>query len=313
MKQHKTPFEFDSVIELLLEFPNDKVATAYFAQMRWDGKPVCPHCGNEKCYTYQDNRRFKCASCKKQFTAKSGTIFADTKIGMHKWFVAIYLLVSHKKGVSSHQLARDIKVTQKTAWFMLHRVRHALVSGSFEAPAKGVAQADEVYIGGLEKWKHGDKKTQGTQGRSTKTKTPVIGVRDGHGNVFAKKVDDTKRETVQEFIRENVAKGSILMTDEYQAYVGLEGDYDHRICEHKAKEYVSPWDTTTNGIENYWMHLRGMIRGTHHYVSDNHLDKYICAQSFRYNHRNITEWEKFALTLDKTNGKRLTYSQLKAA
>jgi len=231
---------------------------------------------------------------------------------MHKWFIAVYLFFSHKKGESSYQIAKDLQVTQRSAWFMLHRLRHAVETKSFEASVKGVAQVDETWVGGLEGNKHASKRTKGTQGKgSHKTKTMVAGIRDGKGNVIASVIEPTNESQV-EFVQQNVAKGSILMTDENQAYRNMDSNYDHRMVCHKDGEFAIGInnDTTVNGVENYWSHLKRMVMGTYHQISPKHLNKYVCAQSFRYNNRGLSEPEKFKLALDSSSEKRLTYKAL---
>lgn len=313
MNNENNRLEFDGLIDFMEKFPTEDSARKHFAFIRWGDSPVCPLCGHEKVYTYNDGKRYKCAGCKKQFTVKSGTVFEDSKIGMRKWFLALYLLTSMKKGISSCELVRKLKVTQKTAWFMEHRLRHALEISSFETPVKGVVEADETYVGGKEKWKHKDKKTKHTQGRSTLTKTAVLGVKSRSGKVLARVTEDVKHQTVREFIKGNVAKGSILMTDEYRAYKGMTDLYDHRVVTHKDGEFAGgvDFDTHCNGIENYWSHFKRSITGVYHYASKKHLNKYLAMQSFRYNYRQVTEWERFTLAADTTQGKRITYKSLK--
>ena len=308
----QNPFEFNDIFELVAMIPDDKAANAHFAMIRWNGSPVCPHCNHDKVYTYKDGKRYKCAGCKTQFTVKSGTVFEDSNVGMKKWFMAIYLMMTTKKGVSSPELAKKIKVTQATAWFMEQRIRHAFKTESFNAPMKGVVEADETFVGGKEKNKHKDKKTPNTQGRSTVTKTAVLGLKSRTQGVFALAVDSCDFDTVTDFVTTNVAKGAILMTDEYAAYGKVSHHYDHRIVCHSGGQYASgvDFDTHCNGMENYWSHFKRMYHGVHHWVSREHMNLYLAAQSFRYNNAKLSDWEVLTLSADLTQGKRITYKQL---
>lgn len=311
-KAPKDPFQFTDIFEFMEAFPTDAAATAHFAQLRWSGKPVCPHCGHSHVYTYSDGKRYKCAKCQVQFTVKSGTVFEDSNVGMRKWFMAIYLLTNWKKGISSHELARKIKVTQKTAWFMEQRIRFAFKTESFNAPMKGVVEADETFVGGLEKNKHKNKKTPNVQGRSTVKKTAVLGLKSRTQGVFAKAVETLEWDTVKEFVTQNVAKGAILMTDEFRAYTGMDAHYDHRVVFHSAKQYATgvDYDTHCNGMENYWSHFKRGIIGVHHFISRKHMNLYLAAQSFRYNNCKAQDWQRFRMTLGQTSGKRITYKEL---
>lgn len=169
--------KFQTLIDLLTFFKEEQVCRDYLELIRWNGKIVCPYkeCRHDHVFKYSDGKRYKCAKCQRQFSVKVGTIFEDSKISLQKWFAAIYLITSHKKGISSLQLHRDLGVTQKTAWFMLHRVRHTLLLNTSNEKLTGIIEADETFIGGKEANKHKSKQTAGTQGRSSQTKTPVLG------------------------------------------------------------------------------------------------------------------------------------------
>ena len=235
-----------------------------------------------------------------------GTIFEDSKIPLRKWFIAIYLITSHKKGISSHQLARDLKLTQKSAWFVLHRVRYA-----FQLPQDkftDIVEVDETYIGGKEKNKRKSKRTKGTQGRSTKTKTPVLGILQRGGKVYAIPVENTKGKTILPIMRDKVEVGASIYTDEWRPYRALSKDYNHGIVNHSADEYVRG-DIHTNSIESFWALLKRGIIGIYHNVSDKHLDKYVNEFTFRFNNKNLTEGSRFDVMLANSSG-RLDYKTL---
>lgn len=300
--------KFNNLFDLLTVFSSEEKCVEYLRQSKWKDGEFCPFCGCPKIYAFKDGKNFKCADCRKRFSIRVGTIFEDSKIPLQKWFMAIYLVTAHKKGISSCQLAKDIGVTQKTAWFILHRLREASETKSFNAPLANTVECDETYIGGKEKNKHKSKKTPNTQGRNTKTKTPVVGMIERGGNLRVKTVDDVKGNTMLRIIAENVLIGSLLMTDEFRSYDSTHSFYNRQSVDHAAGKYVDG-DCHTNSIEGFWSLLKRGILGIYHHVSRKHLDRYLNEFSFRYNSRKIADKERFTLFLENCGG-RLTYKDL---
>lgn len=314
--------KFNSVISLTSYFTSDEKCKQAIIESRWsDGDVVCPYCGGHHCAVRKDGK-FRCKHCGKNFSCLVGTIFENTKLPLIKWFLAMYFISSHKKGISSYQLATNIEVTQTTAWYMLQKVRLLYPQSDAEA-FDGTVECDEVYIGGKEKWKHKSMRTPKTQGRSTKTKTPVFGMmeRSTFENekgeienityVHAFVVENTNRATLQPIIQQFVADDSRVITDELSAYNGLaELGYTHAVVAHGAEEYANG-DVFTNSIEGFWSHFRRMIVGCYHDVSDEHLQQYIDEAVYRWNTRKTSESERFTDMFAKSIGLVRKWSEIK--
>lgn len=302
-KQPKT------LIEAVRYFSDLDVATEYVASRRWPDGPVCPACGlvDKKHYYLKTRRLWKCRSCKKQFSVKVGTIFEDSPIGLDKWLVAGWLLASCKNGISSYELKRHLGVTQTTAWFMLHRLRLAMQTGTFEK-LSGHVEADETYVGGKARNMHKSKREEKIQGRGASGKVAVMGLLERHGEVRTKVVPDTKSRTLQVEVRENVEPGSEVHTDALRSYRGLDPEYVHNVVDH-AERYVDG-HVHTNGLENFWSLLKRSLKGTYVSVEPFHLFRYLDEQAFRFNERDGKDADRFSKTLGSVAGRRLTYDEL---
>lgn len=227
---------FKNLTQLFDYFKDEKTCRDYLEKQLWTGTPACPHCGSVK--VYRTNRGFKCGEkeCRKKFSVTVGTVFENSKIPLRTWFAAMYLIASHKKGISSLQLHRDLGVTQKTAWFILHRIRETL-RDKHSPLLTDVVEVDETFVGGKNKNRHADKKVPDSQGRSVADKTPVVGVMQRGGKIRTQVVADTKAESLHPFIVNSVKAGSIVITDEWRSYQGLDG-FSHVIINHNDGEYV---------------------------------------------------------------------------
>lgn len=283
------------------QFPNEETCREYFAQQRWNGKPVCQHCGStEKIYKFKDGRLYKCGTCRKQFTVTMGTVMESSKIPLQTWFLAAYIIAAHKKGIASVQLAKDMGVTQKTAWFLLHRIRYGLGENMFgkDEKLKGVVEADETYVGAPEH--------RGKRGRGAK-KIIVMGMHERGGKVKAQQIERADVELASK-VSENVEHGSTLMTDEFSTYKMLNHLYDHQTVNHSRKQYVRGV-AHTNTIENFWSVMQRGIYGIYHTVSKKHMNKYCSEFAYRHNTRKATDGERFTDAIQKMEG-RLTWKKL---
>jgi transposase-like protein len=298
--------EFKNYVELMEYYQDENVCKTLLEQQRWGDKPVCPHCSHSD-KIYRTNRGYKCSSCLKKFTVTVGTVFENSKIKLRYWFAAIYICSSHKKGISSHQLARDLGVTQKTAWFILHRVRKMLEENEPEL-LEGTIEIDETYVGGNEKNKHKQGKT-GSVGRGI-DKTPVIGMIQRGGKVRVSSVKNVQGRTLTDKVFKNVAIGSTVVTDQFRSYYMLRSRYSHESVNHSKDEFIRG-SVHTNSIEGFFSHFKRTIYGTYHSISPKHLDAYCHESAFRYNTRKFSEQERFIEALKQCNG-ALSYKTLVA-
>jgi transposase-like protein len=296
-------------------FSNPDVAQEFFVKIRWPDGVCCPHCGSVSVAYLKNQRRWQCHEKhpRRQFSAKVGTIFEESPLGLEQWLVAVWLETSAKNSISSYELARALGVTQKTAWFLLHRVRHALHVGSFDKKMQGVVEADETFVGGLAKNMHKGRRRMVITGGGGVNKTPVMGLlerHDGkkHSTVRAQVVPNIQRDTLHPIIHRNVEPGSAIYTDAMHAYRQLEPTYFHDFVDH-VESYVKG-AVHTNGLENFWSLLKRCIKGTHVNVEPFHLGAYVDSEAFRFNHRKGNDGDRFLLALQGVTGKRLTYKNL---
>lgn len=292
----------DGILNFMLNFPDEESCVKYLEKLRWGNTVVSPFDSTSKVYKCA-NGKYKCRNTGKYFDVKTGTAFAGTKLSLRCWVFAIFLFMSHKRGVSSCQLARDLGVTQKTAWNMLHKIREFMKCMNRQH-VSGDVEIDETFVGGKNKNRHKDKKVEKCQGRSFKDKVPVFGVLQRGGHVTAIVVPNTKASTLKPIIEQYIEKQSNVYTDGWE-YSGLNNDYTQYSVDHGRGFYGEEIingdgeiiSVSTNGIENVWSHFKRMIFGTYYKVSKIHLQRYVDEFVFRFNTRNIGEFERFELLL----------------
>jgi transposase-like protein len=305
--------------EAIIHFANPDNCLTYMAAHRWPNGVECPTCGRKDVTYLASQKKWQCKSghSKRQFTAKVGTIFEDSPLGLEKWLPAVWLIATAKNGVSSCEIARSLDVTQKTAWFMLHRIRKAMANGSMMKIGGngGEVEADETFIGGKARNMHKsvhERRITG-MGQSFRDKTIVMGVLERGGEVRTAIIPDRLKTTLQPVVRQHVEAGAALFTDEMGGYKGLDGEYLHQIIDH-AVRYVDG-RIHTNGMENFWSLLKRGINGTYVSVEPFHLFRYLDEQAFRYNNRAtkknpMNDSDRFSAVLSQVAGKRLTYAEV---
>ncbi|HEX4401051.1 MAG TPA: IS1595 family transposase [Galbitalea sp.] len=297
-----------TLIEAIRYFSDLDVANAFVADLRWSDGPVCDKCGGVETSYLTTRRIWKCKACKRQFSVKVGTIFEDSPLGLDKWLPAVWMIANSKNGVSSHELGRALGVTQKSAWFMLHRIRLAMQTGTFDK-FNGIVEVDETYIGGDERNRHAAQKEGKKPGWGGVGKIIVAGALNRGGEVRAEIIPSRRSETLVPFIKANVEQNSTVYTDSLRAYNPIKADFDHDTVDHHIGQYVNGV-VYTNGIENFWSLLKRSLKGTYIHVAADHLFRYVDERAFAFNNRKTTDLDRFTIALNNVAGRRLDYKTL---
>lgn len=325
MPRKKPPSGTDAdlnLAELSELFSDEEKARDFLEKRRWPDGANCPRCQSERVYklTAKPSSRkpvrpgvYKCAGCRKQFTVRIGTIFEESKLPLRKWLMAFHLLSSSKKGISSHQIARELDITVKSAWFLTHRIREAMKDGPLAEMLKGQVEVDETYVGGKPRKGTGKHK----RGRGTK-KAPVMVLIERGGNARCRPIENVKGKTLKGEVAVNVAKEAVIMTDEFSSYNGLDKDYaGHETVNHGTNEFVQRLENGltvhTNTAESFFALVKRGHYGVYHQMSKRHLMRYCVEFNFRWNHRGVSDGERMVEAIKGAEGKRLMYRVPKGA
>ena len=306
MESMNTP---QTLTEAIVYFNDPDNCLNYMVARRWPVGVECPRCGSREVRFLATRRIWECKANhpKKQFSVKVGTIFEDSPIKLSKWLAAVWLVVNCKNGISSYEIHRDLGVTQKTAWFMLHRIRLGMQARPFVGSMSGQGEVDETFIGGKARNMHASKRRRVITGTGGKDKTAVMGILERGGTVRTTVIPNTKRKTLQPLVKQHVAAGSAIYSDALKSYDGLSAEYDHQVIDH-AVAYVEG-NVHTNGMENSL--LKRGLHGTYISVEPFHLFRYLDEQAWRFNNRKeMSDADRFSKVLTQITGKRLTYDEL---
>jgi transposase-like protein len=296
-------------------FADEQVCIDTVAALRWPNGPVCPKCAHTEHYYLATQKRWKCKKCAKQFSVKAGTIFEDSPISLEKWLIALWLLVNCKNGISSYEVGRNLGITQKSAWFVMHRLRLALQNGSTLKLGGGEKEieADESFIGGAARFMHADRRKRMISATGVGDKAAAFGILERGGEVRVFSVPGRRKKALRGRIEEHVQEGTPVYTDAFMSYVGLNKKFNHKIIDH-AERYVEG-RVHTNGLENFWSLLKRGLKGTYVSTEPFHLFRYLDEQAWRYNNRGnrenpVHDGERFQEALSRIAGKRLTFAEV---
>ncbi|WP_397605548.1 IS1595 family transposase [Sphingorhabdus sp.] len=297
-----------SLYQFFQRFPNEESARQYFENNRWAGEVSCPHCGSLSVALVKNMKPmpYRCRDCRQHFSVRTGTVLAESRLPLHKWLMAIYMMTTARKGIPSTQMARELGITQKSAWFLAQRIRETWMVISEDDMGPDV-QVDETYIGGKEANKHANKRLH--QGRGATGKTAVIGILETNGRVRAEPIGKLDKTHLQRFVRANAKEGATVTTDSFRSHTGLSDAYTHKTVNHSVGEYVRD-QAHTNGIESFWALLKRGHYGIFHSMSSKHLHRYVNEFSFRHNTKQAGTMGFIEATVARTVGKRLTYKEL---